>query len=288
MRRTKGFTGKEIQRLKNIIYEKTGYRIRSNMLLLQAFTRSSFSAEYGTESNENLEFIGDQVLNYYTVKLVWERCSAWNSNYEYTIRVRTDRLHTVKNEFVNNEALSKIMEDWAVVEYMIVGESDFHNEVDKQIKVKADLLEAILGAIAVDCKWDSTVLERVVSQILGIDQKIDALIATEYRRPEFKLENAVNTLKELAEHGMCSVPKYDIVGPEYLGYDKDGNPNWVCTCSMVNDRTGIVRQVRGPSKKTVKKYAAYLVLCEHFEMQNEYGSNRSIGFRYKDGMLIPE
>lgn len=288
MKRTNEFTGKEIHQLKKIIYEKTGYYFASNNLLRQAFTRSSFSAEYGGENNEILEFIGDQVLSYYVVKLVAERCIAWNSNFEYTFRVRENRLHAVKQELINNELLAKIIDEWAVAEYLIVGKSDYINEVDKQTKVKADLFEAILGAIAVACKWDSVVLEKVVSQMLSIDQKICSIVETDYRPAQFDLENAVNTLKELAEHGLCSVPKYEFAAPEYLGYDKDGNPNWACTCSIVNDRTGITRQVWGSSKKMVKKCAAYLVLCEHFELQNEYGINRSVGFRYKDGKLMPE
>lgn len=288
MRRTNELKPSEIQQLKNKIREKTGYFFGSNILLLQAFTRSSYSSEYGGANNEILEFIGDQVLGYYVVKLVAERCGAWNSNYEFSFRVRENRFHAVKQELINNESLAKIIDDWEVLEYLIVGKSDYINEVDKQTKVKADLFEAILGAIAVACKWDSGVLEKAVSQMLSMDKKMYSIVETDYRPARFDMDNAVSTLKELAEHGGCSVPQYEFVAPEYLGYDKDGNPIWCCTCSIVNDRTGITRQVWGPSKKTVKKCAAYLVLCEHYELQNEYGINRSIAFRYKDGKLIPE
>lgn len=86
-------------------------------------------------------------------------------------------------EFINNEALAKIVDEWELADYLIVGKSDYLN-----------------------------------------------------------IENAVNTLKELAEHGVCSVPEYEYSNPDNLGYVQDGNPIWVCTCFVTNDKTGIVRQ----------------------------------------------
>ena len=75
-------------------------------------------------------------------------------------------------------------------------------------------------------------------------------------------------LKELSEKEQCSMPKYDFSGPEALGYDKDGNPIWHCSSSIVNDITGIIRGVFASSKKDAKIAVAYLLLCEHFQMQN--------------------
>ena len=74
-----------------------------------------------------------------------------------------------------------------------------------------------------------------------------------------------------------------------MGYDKEGRPKWVCTCSVINDKTGIIRQVWAPSKKLAKKAAAYLVLCDHFEVQNQYGRNGKYGiWKYENGKLMPE
>lgn len=288
MRNQKYLKQSERAKLKNIIYEKTGYYIRKNYLLIQTFTRRSFSVEQGGENNEILEFIGDQVLSYYVVKIISERYGALNSDCEYTFRVRENRFSALKQEFVSNETLAKIIDEWGIAEFLIVGKSDFANEVDKQVKVKADLFEAILGAIAVESKWDSLVLEKAVSQMLSIDEKIKTIIEIDYRYIRFDMENAVNTLKELAEHGECSIPKYEYGTPEALGYDKDGNPIWVCKCAIINDKTGIIRQVWASSKKAAKKAAAYLVLCEHFEVQNQYGINGTyLCWKYKNGQLMP-
>lgn len=289
MRKVKNFSLDERERLKKIICEKTGYYILSNCLLLQAFTRRSYSAEQGGENNEILEFIGDQVLSYYVVKIMAGYCGAFNRECEYTCRAQEGDLSALKQELVSNEMLAKIIDEWDLAEYLIVGKSDFSNQIDRQEKVKADLFEAILGAIAVASQWDSAVLEKAVRQALSMDEKVKCIIEKNYHYMQFDLENAVNTLKELAEHGGCSVPRYEYGTPESLGYDKEGNPRWVCTCYVIDDKTGIIRQVWASSKKAAKKAAAYLVLCEHFEVQNKYGANgRFSSWRYKNGRLMPD
>lgn len=284
MKKEKAFDQKELHELSSIIKEKTGYCIRSKCLLLQAFTRSSYSTENGGENNEMLEFIGDQVLDYYVVKLTAERFGALDQNCEYRFRVRENHLSSLKQELVSNDTLARIIDEWNIAKYLIVGKSDYMNAVDEQIKVKADLFEAILGAIAVECKWDTCVLEKAVKKSLSLDERIKNVIETEYRPAFLDIENAVTALKELAEHGGCSHPKYD----EFLTHDKDGNPWWGCVCVAIFDETGYPYCVWASSKKAAKKAAAYLVLCAHYELQNEYGPNgRYKSWIYKDGKLTP-
>ncbi|MBE6655999.1 MAG: hypothetical protein E7609_03885 [Ruminococcaceae bacterium] len=55
------------------------------------------------------------------------------------------------------------------------------------------------------------------------------------------------------------MPNYDFSGPEVLGYEKDGNPIWHCSSSIVNDITGIIRGVFASSKKDAKKQS--LIYC---------------------------
>ena len=287
MKTTADISLQERLAMERTILEKTGYSIRSLGLLRQIFTRSSYTEEFGGENNEILEFIGDQVLSYYVVKAIAGRCEAWSRG-QYRFRLRENRFTAARRELVCNEALARHIDEWGLAQYLIVGSSDLHNQVDQQTKVKADLFEAILGGIAVASSWDAAVLEEAVCRMLDLDERLAAMIGEDRRFVPFDLENAVTVLKEQAEHGFCSVPKYNFAGPEDLGRDKNGEPIWCCTCSMVNEETGISRQVWGNSKKIVKKYAAYLVLCEHFQSQNEYGTNDFRGsWRYRDGRLMP-
>lgn len=289
MRKQKYFNGQDKQQLRLLIQEKTGYCIRSSCALSQAFRRRSFCAEQEGKSNEMFEFLGDQVLSYYVVKIISDRCCALNIEGDYAFRIRENYFTSLKQELVNNELLASIIDEWGISEYLIVGRSDEKNRVDQQVKVKADLFEAIIGAIAVDSRWDSMVLETAVRKSLNLDARLQNIILNDYNSITINIENAVTVLKELAEKEQCSMPKYDFSGPEAFGYDNNGNPIWHCSSSIVNDITGIIKGVYASSKKDAKKAVAYLLLCEHFQMQNQYGPNDFCStWIYKDGKLVPE
>lgn len=289
MKKQKYFNGQDKQKLKMLIQEKTGYCIRSSSALSQAFRRRSFCAEQEGKSNEMFEFIGDQALSYYVVKIISDRCCALNIEGDYSFRIRENYFTSLKQELVSNEMFASIIDEWGIAEYLIVGRSDEKNQVDQQIKVKADLFESIIGAIAVDSKWDPTVLELAVNKALNLNDRLQSIIQNDYNSMTVNIDNAVTVLKELAEKEQCSMPKYEFAGPDNLGYDKDGNPIWYCSCSIVNDITGISRGVCASSKKDAKKAVAYLLLCEHFQIQNQYGPSRfHTIWIYKEGKLIPD
>ena len=65
------------------VQEKIGYRFDNIDLLLQAFTRSSYSTQYGGENNEVLEFIGDNVLDLYVVKTLADRFGFMKSQSDF-------------------------------------------------------------------------------------------------------------------------------------------------------------------------------------------------------------
>lgn len=293
MRKQRYFNEQDRFALFRIIQEKTDYPLHSNSLLSQAFRRSSFCVANGGKSNEMFEFNGDQILSYYTVKIIAQRLGGMNFEGDYALRSQPSQFSAWKQKLLSNENFAKIIDDWGVADYLIVGKDDEKSEVHKQMKIKADLFEAIIGAIAEDCKWDAEILEKVVGKVLGLEEQIADIIECDPRRILFDMENAVTKLKELVEQGQCSRLSYDFMGPECLGYDKDGDPIWTCTCRVVNDVTGITTLVRASSKKNAKKAAAYLALCEHFQMPNQYGLT---GFEkvmckpwvYKNGKLKPK
>lgn len=294
MKKSKNFSMREMRSLRDFIFQKTGYRIKNQCLLVQAFTRSSYSAQFGGENNEILEFIGDRVLDYYVIKIIAERYGyiktqsnfSFNGDCEYAFRGHAKDFAELKKKMVSNVTLAQKIDEWNLIQYMIVGKCDINNQIENQEKVKADLFEAILGAVAVASHWNPTVLQSAVEKMLQIEDYLIELDGNQYKPEYFSVDNAVNTLKELAEHGQCSVPKYEYSSPEYLGYDENGNPRWVCTCWVVE--WAMMRQVWASSKKLAKKYAAYLILCDHFEFCNEYGENGTwSSWKYEDGKLIP-
>ena len=64
------------------VQRKCSYYFKNTDLLLQAFTRKSYSEENGTEHNEVLEFIGDRVLDFYVTKMLIDRYGYTKSQYD--------------------------------------------------------------------------------------------------------------------------------------------------------------------------------------------------------------
>lgn len=289
MKRERYFKKEDENRLKELIQEKTGYLIKNSSVLSQAFRRKSFCVEYGGQSNEMLEFVGDGILGYCVMKIITCRGISRNREGDYEFRIRQGYFSSVKQELISNEAFAKIIDEWGISNDLIVGISDEKNKVDEQVKVKADLFESIIGAIAIDLNWDMDVLESVVNKALGLEEKIKAIIENELdpiASTTIDINNAINVLKELAEKEKCSKPKESFSGPESLGYDKEGNPIWIYEVSLINE--GISRSVFASSKKIAKKVASYLVLCELLKIPNQYGVNGQwILWEYKDGILYP-
>ena len=286
MKKSNDFPRAERNKLRQIIAEKTGYWFGINScVLIQAFTRSSYTTMCGGENNEVLEFIGDQVMSYYLTKRIATQCGALNHDLEFSFRIRENRFTAIKQELVCNENLEQIIDQWGITEYLVLG----NTEGTLSPKAKADLFEAILGAIALESNWNTEVLEAAVVKMLDLNNRLAAMIASDFRPVKFDLATAVTVLKELAEHGKCSAPTYDYWGPDALGYDQDGNPKWAVGCCIVNSETGIKRSVLASSKKDAKKAAAYLVLCDHFKVQNQYGPNRICPvWIYRNEKLVPD
>ena len=151
---------------------------------------------------------------------------------------------------------------------MYLGDTDLENPKfkDNLIKVKADLFEAILGAVAIDSDWNQDELQNVVEFMLQIDDFLADVDTEEPRPSKFQLENAVTTLKELAEKGRCSIPEYYQAEEQVLM--NDGTLMWECTCYI---RSWAMKHTAyATSKKEAKRYAAYLVLCDYFGLPDEF------------------
>lgn len=273
MRTEKPLKTHEMEKLREIIQEKTGVRLKP-YLLQQAFTRSSYARSRGGGSNENFEFIGDTIIGYHVTKKLFDHYGTINKDADgwwyYAFRAQENVLSALKSRIVSNRTLAGIIDEWAVSEYLIVGKQDLNNEIDRQEKIKADLFEAIIGACAVQLNWDPDKMAKIVEKILPIEEYILSYEKENFRNPDFAADNAVNTLKELAEHERCSPPVYDSQDAEPIWHDVNGNPVWSCSCTVQSE--GITKQVFAHSKKDAKKYAAYLILCDMFELSNQIGA----------------
>lgn len=256
---------KEFEKSIPIIEGIIGYVFTNKVLLIQAFTRSSYSVEHGFPSNEVLEFIGDEIIDFAVVKKMVTKFGAIMPEKYFTITTnQTESDFTeIKKKLVCNENLASIIDLLGFDKYLFLGKSDTNNNVSDVTKVKADLLEAIISAIAIDSNWNFKELEKVCEKMINIDSYLCQYMLSDKSQIFFDLDNSINVLKELAEHGRCSTPIY--VFGDKATMD-DGNLVWSCACFIRSH--SILEYACASSKKMAKKQCAYLSLCKLFKQKN--------------------
>lgn len=264
------------------IYEVTGYMLRGYASTQQVFTRSSV---VGAENNEIFEMYGDSILKANVMRIIHEKLGFFRNedsiNFKgdngYALRgIRNEHeLHEAVTKLISNETLAKQIDKWDMAKYLIMSQSDERNQVRDQIKTKADLFEAMLGAVAVASDFNSEVLRRAVERMLPIDEIINDITSTVRQPIDFTVDTSITVLKELSEQGFCGKPEYEFTGPEFLNYFANGDPRWGCGCTISN--RGFSAVVFSNSKKTAKKCVSYMALCKFFEITNPIAQYKPIG-----------
>ncbi len=92
-----------------------------------------------------------------------------------------------------------------------------------------------MGAVAIASQWNQEVLQNAVEKMLQLESFLEESDRHRYRPESMSADNAVDTLKKLAEQGQYSVPIYEYGSPKELGYDETGNAKWVCTYLIPNN-----------------------------------------------------
>lgn len=338
------------------VQNQIGYQFKNEDLLYQAFTRSSYANENGGMDNEELEFLGDKALDFIVTKTLAYHFGHLNSEDEdfdndeeydefYFDGQNEGSLTILKSKLVDKQMLAKRIDILNLNQYLFMGEGDKKDHKENEPSVKEDLFEAIIGAVAIDSKWDTDKLQDVVDSMLNIDYYLEngfdndldyisliqewnqkeygeipmysyiqnyddsftaylilktkrgniRYLGTGYSKNESRnkcaenayldikehnelwsiddelpeiinMDNSINLLQELAQKGYQNMPIYNI--DDKPSFDEKGNQLWSCTC-ILEDKN-ISYTATSSSKKDAKKYAAYLVLCEEFNLVNIY------------------
>ena len=168
------------------VQQQISYFFKNPDLLHQAFTHSTYADECKCESNQVLEFYGDEVLDFFVAKILSDRYGYIKSEEdvrfdseedfdEYvTLNGMTEHdLTEVKERLVNNKMLAHRIEKMGLQDYLYLGSGAEKKNTQNEMKTKSDLFEAILGAIAIDSNWNADQLENSVSFMLNLDFYLD-------------------------------------------------------------------------------------------------------------------
>lgn len=161
----------------DFIQSSINYNFKNLQLLEQAFTRKSYSAENpGIQNNELLEFYGDEILDFFVTKMMYEKFSRIVNN-ELVSDKNEGELTRLKSVIVSRESLSFCMLNSRFSQFLYLGKNDKQNRFEKD--VNEDLFEAIIGAVAADSNWNNEELEKLCKTMLQLEtlnENLSALV----------------------------------------------------------------------------------------------------------------
>lgn len=224
----------------DVIQEKIGYKFNEQYLLVQAFTRKTFTQEnYGHENNEGLEFVGDKVIDFIVVKkqvqlygfkeektqkcVQFENARDVNFIFSHTEGEMTE----IKKQIVQTSFFAKAVERLELEKHLLMGKGDIKKNVQNEFHVKEDLFESIIGAIAIDSCWNMEILESVVERLLNLENSLKnqsgekdyiSYVHNWYQKkygksPEYEFEDSGND-----DIFLCCLELDKYVGPVFKGY----------------------------------------------------------------------
>ena len=241
-------SGKELAEIEKIL----GYKFRDPTLLRQAFTRRSFTNEYEAqhkrpapvECNEVLETVGDAILGAALLSILTSRHGRMTGR-GYESDFGEGVFTEIKKNLCDKTALSRIVDGLSINEktplasLQVVSEGDRATGNYNAPSPKEDLFESILGAVALDCNFDFSVILPLVERL----DDPDRLTATSRLEKDGKTR-----LKELceAERRQLDYCEIDRSGPDHA-------PTYTVECRIdgVPFGTG-----KGQSRKAAEREAA--------------------------------
>ncbi|WP_343596019.1 ribonuclease III [Acinetobacter sp.] len=155
--------------------QQIGYQFKQAELLQLALTHRSVSHKY---NYERLEFLGDSLLGMIIAHYLYHAYPQENEG----------RLTRMRATLVRQESLGKIANDLKLSQYMILSMGELKSGGHHRESILADTVEAIIGAIYLDCN-DLEQLKKIVlnwyKPYLGYIEPTDQLKDPKSRLQEF-------------------------------------------------------------------------------------------------------
>ncbi len=244
-----------------VIRDVIGYEFINENLMRQAFTRRAFGLEYGVGDSEELEFLGDSILNMVVTREMIRQFSEVFTNEPqapFRSRYTEGQMTKIRSRFVNKEHLAARAAELGLDQYILYGTGETKND-----SAAEDMMEALLGAVAVDCGWDWHVLEAVADRLVCIQVTApDEFLKTSF----YDLFNAWHQ-----RHFGC-LPEYEVYGRE------EGGKRQTFSCT--------IRFSVPENEKGVRTYQRIDVEEETRGKAREYAARRAYYFVVEKGLWI--
>lgn len=136
--------------------------------------------EYGLSGcNEELEFLGDTVLNTIVTRDMLRQLSSVNeerTEAPFSVRFQEGGLTKIRSRFVSKEFLSARVAELGLDKLILYGTGEEPTESSRE-----DVMEALIGAVTVDCNWDWKIIADVVDKLICVQlEKPDEFLKAGY------------------------------------------------------------------------------------------------------------
>lgn len=143
------------------------YHFTNENLLRQAFTRRSFQIEHDLSGCfKELEFLGDTILSTVVTREIFRQftkteCLSYEAPFES--KFNEGELTKIRQQFVSKEALAARARELGLGRFILYGTGE--KETDSALE---DMMEALIGAVVIDCNWEMETVEKLVNELLCI------------------------------------------------------------------------------------------------------------------------
>ena len=194
------------------------YEFKNSNLIKRALTHSSFSKD----NYERLEYLGDSIIDFIVAEYFYLKTDE-----------KEGRLTKLRSVFVSEKYLSCVFDNLNLYEKVVLGKS-YKGEISAAIK--ADIVEAIIAGVYLDCK-DICFVRNLVVNILNLEN---------YKK--FTLSDYKTQLQEYVQAKNKKVT-YKLIKKDGLSHD----PVWLMGVYLDNQLIG---QGQGSSKNKAEQIAA--------------------------------
>ena len=161
------------QNIIDAIETKLGYEFKDKALLIQAFTRESYAKEQrvkglDVQSNEQLEYFGDSVLNYLVVCGQLDNFTKVMDGTGLHVLYKEGKLSEFNSHWTDKKMLSDCIDALGFAQYLIMSKGDINQKANENKSVKEDLFESLVGAMWIDSDKDISRIQNVVYSMLNI------------------------------------------------------------------------------------------------------------------------
>jgi len=212
------------------IEAKLGYRFKTRTLLLQALTHRSF----GAANNEQLEFLGDSVLNCVIAAFL---CRNFPTLPE-------GQLTRLRANLVREETLVRVGARMGVGEHLQLGQVEARQHAGVRPSIIADSVEAVFGAVFSDGGYDAA-----CASILRVyEDELNTLDPSESGK------DAKTRLQEYAQSRRLALPDYSVVSISGAAHEQ----NFEVACQM--STLDLAARGSGTSRQRAEQMAAACML----------------------------